>query len=254
MDNKPFRQGTIDQFLDDLGSKKAAPGGGAAAGLVGAQACALAEMVCHLTESNKNYAEFHEKAAEYAAVFQMARSIFLDLMDEDAKSFLELMNTLRAIRPLPLAERQEKQLDAFRFVTRHILEEPTWLTAPDYMNRITPNPQRVSNNLGTRFMATLVSPALLNRLTDTYPASEYLPALLRATFDFKPQTSPYRQALQRKAVVGLIEYFEAEKDRDPWPVVLQQLRWLRSRCQTLQGQAHYAALADMIDRALAVDK
>ena len=35
MDNKPFRQGTIDQFLDDLGSKKAAPGGGAAAGLVG---------------------------------------------------------------------------------------------------------------------------------------------------------------------------------------------------------------------------
>ena len=93
MDNKPFRQGTIDQFLDDLGSKKAAPGGGAAAGLVGAQACALAEMVCHLTESNKNYAEFHEKAAEYAAVFQMARSIFLDLMDEDAKSFLELMNT-----------------------------------------------------------------------------------------------------------------------------------------------------------------
>ena len=98
MDNKPFRQGTIDQFLDDLGSKKAAPGGGAAAGLVGAQACALAEMVCHLTEANKNYAEFHEKAAEYAAVFQMARSIFLDLMDEDAKSFLELMNTLRAIR------------------------------------------------------------------------------------------------------------------------------------------------------------
>lgn len=61
MDNKPFRQGTIDQFLDDLGSKKAAPGGGAAAGLVGAQACALAEMVCHLTEANKNYAEFHEK-------------------------------------------------------------------------------------------------------------------------------------------------------------------------------------------------
>lgn len=114
MDNKPFRQGTIDQFLDDLGSKKAAPGGGAAAGLVGAQACALAEMVCHLTESNKNYAEFHEKAAEYAAVFQMARSIFLDLMDEDAKSFLELMNTLRAIRTLPLAERQEKQLEAFK--------------------------------------------------------------------------------------------------------------------------------------------
>lgn len=156
--------------------------------------------------------------------------------------------------PIYTDEPKSRQLDAFRFVTRHILEEPKWLTAPDYMNRITPNPQRVSNNLGVSFMATLVSPALLNRLTATYPASEYLPALLRATFDFKPQPSPYRQALQRKAVVGLIEYFKAEKDREPWPVVLQQLRWLRSRCQALQGQAHYAALADMIDRALAIDK
>lgn len=25
MDNKPFRQGTIDQFLDDLGSKESRP-------------------------------------------------------------------------------------------------------------------------------------------------------------------------------------------------------------------------------------
>ena len=47
MDQKPFRQRTIDEFLDDLGSSAPAPGGGAAAGLLGAQACALAEMVCH---------------------------------------------------------------------------------------------------------------------------------------------------------------------------------------------------------------
>ena len=113
MENNAFRTRTLDAFLDDLGSSSPAPGGGAAAGLIGAQACALAEMVCHLTASNKNYVEFHEKAKEYTAVFQMARSIFLDLMDEDAASFLELMKTLRTIRT-PLAERQEKQLDAFK--------------------------------------------------------------------------------------------------------------------------------------------
>ena len=112
--NTAFRARTINAFLDDLGSSSPAPGGGAAAGLVGAQACALAEMVCHLTASNKNYAEFHEKANEYAGLFQMARSIFLDLMDEDAASFLELMSTLRTIRPLPLEERQVKQLEAFK--------------------------------------------------------------------------------------------------------------------------------------------
>ncbi|WP_299144445.1 cyclodeaminase/cyclohydrolase family protein [uncultured Dialister sp.] len=114
MEKKAFRERTIDEFLDDLGSRSPAPGGGAAAGLLGAQACSLAEMVCHLTESNKNYAQFHEKAKEYAAVFNMARSIFLDLMDEDAANFMELMETLRSIRNLPLEERQEKQLEAFK--------------------------------------------------------------------------------------------------------------------------------------------
>ena len=114
MEKKAFHERTIDEFLDDLGSGSPAPGGGAAAGLLGAQACALAEMVCHLTESNKNYAEFHEKAKEYASLFNMARSIFLDLMDEDAANFLDLMKTLRSIRSLPLEKRQEEQLKAFK--------------------------------------------------------------------------------------------------------------------------------------------
>ena len=114
MDKKAFRQDTLDGFLENLGSASPAPGGGAAAGLVGAQACALAEMMCHLTASNKNYADFHEKAKEYIPLFQMARSIFLDLMDEDAKAFTELMATLRAIRLLPMEERQAKQLEAFQ--------------------------------------------------------------------------------------------------------------------------------------------
>ncbi len=114
MDKKAFRQDTLDGFLENLGSATPAPGGGAAAGLVGGQACALAEMVCHLTASNKNYADFHEKANGYVPLFQMARSIFLDLMDEDAKAFTELMATLRAIRLLPMEERQEKQLEAFQ--------------------------------------------------------------------------------------------------------------------------------------------
>ena len=114
MKRDPFHQKKIDEFLDDLGSSSPAPGGGAAAGLLGGQACALAEMVCRLTISNKAYADFHEKAEEYAGLFHMARSILLDLMDEDADNFLELMETLRSIRTLSLAERQEKQIQAFQ--------------------------------------------------------------------------------------------------------------------------------------------
>ena len=82
-----FHEMTIDAYLSALGSTSPAPGGGAAAGLIGAQACALGEMVSRLSSSGKNTDDFREKAEQYAAIFESARSIFLDLMDEDAKNF-----------------------------------------------------------------------------------------------------------------------------------------------------------------------
>lgn len=86
-----FHEMTIDAYLSALGSTAPAPGGGAAAGLIGAQACALGEMVSRLSSSGKNTDDFREKAEQYAVIFESARSIFLDLMDEDAKNFRELM-------------------------------------------------------------------------------------------------------------------------------------------------------------------
>lgn len=91
----PFRKMIIDDFLDALASDAPAPGGGAAAGLLGAQACALAEMACHFTLSNKKYESVHEKAAMWLQIFTEARSIMLDLADEDAKNFKALMETLQ---------------------------------------------------------------------------------------------------------------------------------------------------------------
>ena len=87
-----FHEMTIDAYLSALGSTAPAPGGGAAAGLIGTQACALGEMVSRLSSSGKNTDDFREKAEQYVAVFESARSIFLDLMDEDAKNFRELMH------------------------------------------------------------------------------------------------------------------------------------------------------------------
>ena len=73
-----FHEMTIDAYLSALGSTAPAPGGGAAAGLIGAQACALGEMVSRLSSSGKNTDDFREKAEQYVAVFESARSIFLD--------------------------------------------------------------------------------------------------------------------------------------------------------------------------------
>ena len=44
-----FHEMTIDAYLSALGSTAPAPGGGAAAGLIGTQACALGEMVSRLS-------------------------------------------------------------------------------------------------------------------------------------------------------------------------------------------------------------
>lgn len=48
-----FHEMTIDAYLSVLGSTAPAPGGGAAAGLIGAQACALGEMVSRLSSSGR---------------------------------------------------------------------------------------------------------------------------------------------------------------------------------------------------------
>ena len=63
-----FHEMTIDAYLSALGSTAPAPGGGAAAGLIGTQACALGEMVSRLSSSGKNTDDFREKAEQYVAV------------------------------------------------------------------------------------------------------------------------------------------------------------------------------------------
>ena len=83
-----FHEMTIDAYLSALGSTSPAPGGGAAAGLIGAQACALGEMV--------------------------SRFIFLDLMDEDAKNFRELMALLQSPRDPADTKKKEKLEAAFK--------------------------------------------------------------------------------------------------------------------------------------------
>ena len=104
-----FHEMTIDSYLSALGSTAPAPGGGAAAGLIGTQACALGEMVSRLSSSRKNTDDFREKAEQY-----VARSIFLDLMDEDAKNFRELMALLQSPKDPSDTKRKEKLEAAFK--------------------------------------------------------------------------------------------------------------------------------------------
>lgn len=67
----------LNTFLARLGSGEATPGGGAAAGIVGAQSAALFEMVCHLTADLKAHAP--RLAAHRAA--------FVELAEADIRAF-----------------------------------------------------------------------------------------------------------------------------------------------------------------------
>lgn len=146
--------------------------------------------------------------------------------------------------------KQERALD---FLVKHVVKEPTWLIDQSYMSRITPSADDYMARIGSRLIASMLSSSLLDRLTPTYPADAYLPALLREIFPAtgKALTS-YDKALQRTAVGSLIAYFEGNPGGKARPIVLARLKSLQRRFHTLATDSHYAALADQIDRALVI--
>lgn len=152
-------------------------------------------------------------------------------------------------------EPREKQVKALDFLDRNILTEPKWLIAPSYINRLLPDAQTYINNYGRRMVSSMVSGLLLKRLTATYPVSDYLPAVIKKLF-VEARTgktlSSYRAALQRQVVVDLTNYYTNNRGDEVSAEVLTQLRALQRICRAAQAKPHYAALADIIDRALAI--
>lgn len=152
-------------------------------------------------------------------------------------------------------EPRAKQESAFKFVSDNILKQPLWLTDVSYMDRITPSKQNYINRWGVRLMNLLASSSTLNKLTSTYPVSDYLPALVKNTFtelNNGSKPSSYRMAMQRALVENLISYYNSNKTAAASGVVLQQLRKLQRMCRIAESSAHYASLSDAINRALVV--
>jgi len=78
---------TIDAFLAQLASDAPTPGGGAVAGLAGANGAALIEMVCNLTIGKVGYEEVDERMRAIVAEATAGRAALLDLADRDATAF-----------------------------------------------------------------------------------------------------------------------------------------------------------------------
>ena len=101
---------TVKEFVEELASSSPAPGGGSVSAISASLASALTSMVCNLTVGKKSYNELEEdKKASIDETLKECEELkfkFLDLMNEDTKVFLELMETFK----MPKDTEEEKKV------------------------------------------------------------------------------------------------------------------------------------------------
>ena len=74
-------------FLDALGSRSPAPGGGGASALVGALSASLGHMVCEYTVGKKRYARFEDDVRAAMSSLTRLGQELQALVDEDASAY-----------------------------------------------------------------------------------------------------------------------------------------------------------------------
>lgn len=121
-----FCEESISDFLEDLGSDSSAPGGGSVAGLIAALSGALNSMVYSLTVGKKNYQGLDSNEKDIIDKFQKESKNFtsrsLELMEEDRKNFLELMDSYKL--PKDSEEDKEKRKSSINANTIKAMEAP----------------------------------------------------------------------------------------------------------------------------------
>jgi formiminotetrahydrofolate cyclodeaminase len=89
----------LEDFIEELGSKSPAPGGGSVAALSGSNAAALVTMVSELTTKKKKFKELpdekRQEYLEYTEFFNHAKKTFLCLIDDDTCAFNEVMEAFK---------------------------------------------------------------------------------------------------------------------------------------------------------------
>ena len=113
---------SIEQFLDELASKQATPGGGSAAAVMGAQAAALVSMVCNLTIGKPKYATVEADMQALLVESEALRETLIGMIKADVDVFDKLMTCYG----LPKASDEEKayRSSQIQFVLREATEVP----------------------------------------------------------------------------------------------------------------------------------
>lgn len=89
--SRSIKSQTVEEFLNDLASKSAAPGGGSVSALAGALAAALVSMVCRLTIGKKKYISVEKEMKKNLKESEKLRGCFLILAEKDKQAFLNVL-------------------------------------------------------------------------------------------------------------------------------------------------------------------
>jgi formiminotetrahydrofolate cyclodeaminase len=81
----------VEQFLDQLASSGATPGGGSAAAIIGAMGAALVSMVCNLTIGKKKYANVEAEMKDVLGKAEALRHKLTGMIEDDVKAFDAVM-------------------------------------------------------------------------------------------------------------------------------------------------------------------
>ncbi len=112
----------VTEFVDELASDSPAPGGGSVSALASALAAGLTNMVGVLTYGKKDYQDYWEEVESISNQAQALKDTFLFLVDEDTRSFNNVMASMRLPRESP--EQQTDRLKALQEATLYSAQIP----------------------------------------------------------------------------------------------------------------------------------
>lgn len=112
-----FADQSIAEFLEAVAEGSATPGGGAVAAVVGAAGAALEEMVCNLTIGTEGYEAAEADLTAVRDDLTARRRRLLELADEDAAAFEDLLAAYRS-------DADEGRAEAIQEATKRATEVP----------------------------------------------------------------------------------------------------------------------------------
>jgi glutamate formiminotransferase/formiminotetrahydrofolate cyclodeaminase len=122
---KLLRDKTVSDFLDELASESAAPGGGSVSALCGALSAGLSAMVANLTFEKKGFEKHKQAMDEIAVKAQKLKARFRDAIDADMDAFNQIIEARRMAKGTPeeIAARDQAVFEA----NKGAIDVPFWV-------------------------------------------------------------------------------------------------------------------------------